>query len=307
VCAASLFASAAQADLVINEVVDGTLPGGLPKFVELVNTGASTVDVTAFEMANFNNGSTLPGGGAGTTLTGGPLAAGGYYVVAYEFSGSNTSFSSVYGTAPDLFIGPFVNGDDVLALRDSGTQAVVDVYGVIGVDGTGEVWEYTDGYSWRCGTNANATFDPNDWFFGGPAASYCTAGTSLGGCAAAMSGVGLASASASSGFTLSATGVDDNRSGILFFGTNGPALLPWGGGTSMQCVLGPVRRTGLLNSGGTGGCDGSLSIDFNDWMTNNPAKAPGAGTAINAQAWYRDSGAAKNSNLSDGLTFWVCP
>jgi hypothetical protein len=336
-CAATLVAGVTQADLVINEVVDGTLPGGLPKFVELVNTGGSTVDVTGFEVANFNNGGTTPGGGSGTTLTGGPLAAGGYYVVAYESANTaGTTFSSVYGTTPDLHIGPFVNGDDVIGLRDSGTQAMIDVYGVLGVDGTGEVWEYTDGYAHRCGTSAAATFDPSDWIFGGAnsletgsdpeelvllqtitspgaannsgAAAYCTAGTTTNGCNASISGAGFASLSLSSGFTITVTGVEDNKSGIIFFGSNGPSALPWGSGSSVQCALGPVRRTGLQNSGGnTAACDGTLTLDMNDWMTNNPGKAPAAGALINAQAWFRDPGAAKNSNLSNGLAFSVCP
>ncbi len=337
-CATAMLSGLAQADLIINEIVDGTLPGGLPKWVELANTGAGTVDLTAFEIANYNNGSTTPGGGAGAQLTGGPLAAGGHYIIAYEYSSTASTFSSVYGSTPDLFIGPFINGDDAVALQNFGPATVADVYGVIGEDGTGKVWEYTDGYSFRCGTSASATFDATDWCIGGAnsletgndpeelalllalttpgaatmngnAMNYCTAGTSLGGCNGAMSVSGTPSVSAGSGCTLSAGSIDGQRSGIMFFGANGPAAKPWGSaGTSLLCVQGPVQRTGLLNSGGTGGaCDGALSLDFNTWMLNRPAKAPAPGSQVWAQGWYRDPGAPKNSNLSDGVVFFVCP
>ena len=43
--AALALAGTANADLLITEVVDATLPGGLPKFVELTNTGGTAVDL----------------------------------------------------------------------------------------------------------------------------------------------------------------------------------------------------------------------------------------------------------------------
>ena len=165
----------AQADLIISEVVDAPLPGGLPKFVELTNTGEDPIDLSNYSIGNFNNGSTELGGGASTVLSG-TLGSCETYVISYE-TGDEPGiglFFDTYGFDPDNFdLGAFFNGDDVIALfegpatGDGSDATLVDVYGVIGVDGSGEVWEYTDGYAQRLTNNANPTFDPTEWTIGG--------------------------------------------------------------------------------------------------------------------------------------------
>lgn len=165
----------AQADLIISEVVDATLPGGLPKFVELTNTGATAVDLSNYSIGNYNNGGTTLGGGASTVLSGmlGPCES---YVISYENGDSPGVglFFDTYGFDPDNFdLGSFINGDDVVALflgaatGDGSDATLVDVYGVIGVDGTGEAWEYTDGYAARLVNTANPTFNAAEWTIGG--------------------------------------------------------------------------------------------------------------------------------------------
>ena len=86
------------------------------------------------------------------------------------------SFFDVYGFDPDFFdLGAFINGDDVVALflgpatGDGSDATLVDLYGVIGTDGSGEPWEYTDGYSFRNpdATTDNGTFELSQWTFGG--------------------------------------------------------------------------------------------------------------------------------------------
>ena len=45
----------------------------------------------------------------------------------------------------------------------------MDIYGEIGVDGTGEPWEHTDSYSYRLpNQSASGTFDEAQWFIAGP-------------------------------------------------------------------------------------------------------------------------------------------
>ena len=86
VAAATLMAVAVlplKADLIISEVVDATLPGGLPKFVELTNTGTTDIDLSQYSIGNYNNGGTTLGGGASTVLSG-TLVAGDSYVISYE-------------------------------------------------------------------------------------------------------------------------------------------------------------------------------------------------------------------------------
>ncbi len=163
--------------LIISEIVDATLPGGLPKFVELTNVGTEVIDLSQYSIGNFSNGGTTLGGGASTLLSGN-LAPGDSYVISYENGDSPGSgaFFDTYGFDPDNFdLGSFINGDDVVALflglaTGDGTDAtLVDVYGIIGTDGTGQPWEYTDGYAYRnTGVIApNSTFTLSEWIVGG--------------------------------------------------------------------------------------------------------------------------------------------
>jgi len=145
------------------------------------------------------------------------------------------------------------------------------------------------------------------------AASYCTAGTSASGCQAHLSTGGSASASAASGFFVSATGVEGRKDGLFFFGTSGRQANPWGSGSSLQCVVPPVTRCGLLSGGGTTGlCDGTLTQDLNAlWCPTcpKPQKNPGAGAVVQAQLWYRDPLNTSNqtTSLSDAIEFSVSP
>ena len=145
------------------------------------------------------------------------------------------------------------------------------------------------------------------------AEAYCSAGTSALGCQAALSASGLASASSGSGFTVTATGVEGGINGLYFFGQNGRQANPWGNGTSLQCVIPPVKRAGLLLSTGTPGlCDGSFSQDLNArWCPTcpKPGQAPVPGTELQVQLWYRDAASTSNqtTGLSDALGVGVCP
>ncbi len=143
-------------------------------------------------------------------------------------------------------------------------------------------------------------------------ASYCTAGTTVAGCVPAIRGEGAPSSQASSGFDIVVDNVPTQKMGLIFYGLNAiPSPQPWAlGSTSYLCIFYPVNRTGAHNSGGSvGACDGELRVDFNAWRTANP-NALGfpftAGQLFHAQGWFRDSGAAKGTNLSDGLKFSLC-
>ena len=154
--------------------------------------------------------------------------------------------------------------------------------------------------SWQYG------FTPDDT--GTPAANYCTAGTSASGCQASLSVSGHASASAGSGFNVTATDVEGNKQGLFFFGTNGRQANSWGNGTSFQCVVPPVKRGGVLAGVGTNGqCDGSYSQDLNALWAASPAKNPGAGAYVQLQLWYRDPANTSNqtTSLSDAIEFCV--
>ena len=145
------------------------------------------------------------------------------------------------------------------------------------------------------------------------AETYCTAGTSASGCQATLSSVGSPSATDTSGFALSATGVEGGKDGLFFFGSNGRQANAWGTGTSFQCVVPPVRRAGLLSgSGSSGACDGSFSQDLNAyWCAScpKPGANPGPGAVVQAQLWYRDPMNTSNqtTSLSNALEFTLAP
>lgn len=150
-------------DLVLSGVIDGPLSGGTPKAVELyVKNDIS--DLSRCGLGSANNG----GGSDGQEFTfdAVPVAAGTYLYVASE----SAKFTAFMGFAPDYTSGAMgINGDDAVELFCDGN--VVDTFGDITVDGTGQAWEYLDGWAYRnAGTDAQAdgSFILNDWIFSGP-------------------------------------------------------------------------------------------------------------------------------------------
>jgi hypothetical protein len=140
---------------------------------------------------------------------------------------------------------------------------------------------------------------------------YCTSGTTTSGCNATIAGTGTPSGSSGSGFTISVSGVEGAKQGLLFYGISGRIVSPWGLGSSFLCVKAPTQRMPVQNSGGTvGQCNGVLSIDWNTYVAGT-AGALGTpfvgGEVVNAQSWFRDPPSPKTTNLSNGLEFSVTP
>src|SRR5262249_52949251 len=120
------------------------------------------------------------------------------------------------------------------------------------------------------------------------------------------------SAAATSGFTLTASQVEGQRNGMIFYGINGRLALPWSStSTSYLCVKSPTQRTFTQSSGGTlGQCNGQLAFDWNAFVSTSPGAlgAPfAAGDVVDAQGWFRDPPSPKLSSLSNALEFVVCP
>jgi hypothetical protein len=147
-----------------------------------------------------------------------------------------------------------------------------------------------------------------------PPSTYCTAKLNSLGCLPAITYTGAPSASHTSGFVVRASNVRNNKSGLLFYGLNGPASLPFQGGT--LCVAPQVRRTQVSSSGGTpapaNDCTGSYQIDMNAFAHQpGPPVPPAAllvpGTTVNCQWWGRDPGfpAPNNTMLSNALRYQI--
>ncbi len=140
--------------------------------------------------------------------------------------------------------------------------------------------------------------------------AYCTSGLSTTGCRPTIGASGGASASAASGFTVTASGVDGQRQGLLFYGVSGPTASPWGA-QSFLCVKAPTQRTAPHSSGGTSGaCDGALALDWNAWRAAHPSalgQSFAAGDSIWLQGWFRDPASSKTTALSNALEARLCP
>jgi hypothetical protein len=141
--------------------------------------------------------------------------------------------------------------------------------------------------------------------------TYCTPGTTTNGCTATLSASGVPDASAGSGFTVTASGVEGIKQGIVFYGLNGAQAQPWGTGTSFLCIKSPTQRSLPQSSGGTLNlCDGALSLDWNAYIASNPTALGNpfaGGESVWIQAWFRDPPAPKTTSLSNALHFTVCP
>jgi len=149
-------------DLVITGVVDGPLSGGLPKAIELCVL-TDIPDLSDYGVGSANNG----GGSDGEEFTfpAGPVSAGTFLYVASEATG----FADFFGFAPThTSSAASINGDDAIELFMLGS--VVDVFGDINVDGTGQPWEHLDGWAYRNnGTGPDgSTFTIGNWSFSGP-------------------------------------------------------------------------------------------------------------------------------------------
>jgi len=175
------------------------------------------------------------------------------------------------------------------------------------VNGVGDACDLLNGTSFD--TNANGIPDECDL---GSSFVCCTAGTSSSGCVPSLVSAGFPNATGTSGLVLTATNIEGQKSGVMFYSISGPSVSPWGAGSnSFLCVKAPTQRTSPLLSGGTAGaCDGVLAMDFLQWATANPTALgmPLAGGDIfNVQAWYRDPPAPKTTNLTNAVQFTLAP
>jgi hypothetical protein len=150
-----------SAALVISGIIDGDVSAGQPKALELYVT-ADIDDLSAYGIGSANNG----GGTDGEEWSFPADAASvGDYIYVVDANGTN-QFQQFFGFAADYVATGFalsINGDDAVELFQEGE--VIDVYGEISTDGTGEAWEYSDGWAYRnndAGSNGG-NFDINNW------------------------------------------------------------------------------------------------------------------------------------------------
>lgn len=157
-------------DLIITGIFDGSLTGGTPKTIEIYAIN-DIADLSTYGIGSANNG----GGTDGIEfqLTG-SATAGDYFYIASE----QPQFNAFFGFDPDFVTSAANNnGDDAIELFnnvvDDGmgglTGTLIDTFGDINTDGSGEPWEYMDGWAYRVdGTGPDgATFILGNWTYSG--------------------------------------------------------------------------------------------------------------------------------------------
>jgi hypothetical protein len=154
----------ANSDLIITGIMDGPLPGGNPKVLEIYAMNNVT-DMSQYSVQYAGNGSTTYN--LVTNFDPISLNAGDFYYISTDSAAFNLfmGFDAdvVNTTFPN---GLFINGDDHVALFRGATA--VDFLGDFGVDGTGTCWDHLDGWAYR-NNNSNPTtsFDCAEWTFSG--------------------------------------------------------------------------------------------------------------------------------------------
>lgn len=139
---------------------------------------------------------------------------------------------------------------------------------------------------------------------------YGAAKTNSAGCTPTLTLSGSPSASAGSGFSVAAAQILNQKNGLFFYSLQGRQSVPFGGGHLL--VTPPLRRSGLLNSGGSASgvdCSGSFNFDFNAWVASGVDTALVAGATVDAQFWYRDPGFLPPNaiGLTQGAHFGLAP
>jgi hypothetical protein len=129
----------AQDSLIISEVTDPA-DDYSGRFIELYNSGSEAIDfaATTCYLSRQSNGGTSWGD---LPLTG-RVDGGSTFVIG------GSGFEAIYGFAPDQVSGILTgNGNDAYFLfreGDHDTGVLLDIFGTLDTDGTGELWEYVD-------------------------------------------------------------------------------------------------------------------------------------------------------------------
>lgn len=143
---------------ILTMISDGDCSGGNPKVVEIYANG--TVDFGNYSLeiqtnANDTWGNTLNLGALGVVTDA-------FVYVHKEDASFATEYPSATNTLSTTSSAVNFNGDDRIRIIEDATTSVVDQYGAEATDGTGEVWEYQDGYAKR-----NNGSGPDFGFFAG--------------------------------------------------------------------------------------------------------------------------------------------
>lgn len=132
------------------------------RFVELFYSGNDSLSLNKWHLDRYTNGNTTLG--SSLDLSGHTIYGGQTLVIASDAE----SFEQIYGLAPDLEAGlnspADSNGDDNLVLVDPFGN-IIDVFGVVGEDGSGTNHEFEDGRAIRNAfvQSGNSEYTVSEW------------------------------------------------------------------------------------------------------------------------------------------------
>lgn len=152
-------------DLELQGIIDFTVPegGSSGKAIHVVAT-ADIADLSEYGIGVANNG----GGTDGQEYTFDAIAVsnGDHILIARDLTAMENYLTTAGFNLFDEFLVASTdisqNGDDAIELYKNG--AVVETFGDVAVDGTGEAWEYTDSWAYK---NTLGAVWPTGWDYGG--------------------------------------------------------------------------------------------------------------------------------------------
>ncbi len=149
--------------LVITGAYDGPLTGGTPKGIELYVL-QDIQDLSLYGISSVSNGGGTSAGNVEYNFPADVVNAGTFIYLATE----DTKFQEFFGFASTYQNSVVsINGDDSIELYENGQ--IIDTFGDVDTDATGEAWEYLDGWAYRTsGTGPEGTtFTPTNWVYSG--------------------------------------------------------------------------------------------------------------------------------------------
>lgn len=149
--------------MVITGVYDGSLSGGTPKGVSIFVL-KDIADLSLFGVSSVSNGGGSTSGTVEFSFPAGSVTAGTFIYVSKEAP----NFTTFFGMAPTYTSGSMgINGDDAIELYERGQ--IIDIYGDVDNDFSGETFDYLDGWAYRKSNTGpeGTTFTSSNWTYSG--------------------------------------------------------------------------------------------------------------------------------------------
>ncbi|MCR8666907.1 lamin tail domain-containing protein [Aestuariibaculum sp. M13] len=268
--------------MVITGVFEGPLPGGSPKVIELY------VNEIITDLAPYGIGSANDGGGTDGEELGflGTQSAGNYMYIAYEVTPGD--FNTYFGLNAN-YIDDVANidGGDAIELFYNGN--VIDTFGDINTDGSGQPWAYEGGWAYRTsGTGPEGTtFSVTNWTYSGINA---TNGCATNGSCSSMFPVGTYTTVATTDPVIETIGTSGD---LFYYEGNGPS------GEESFFVYGSNLTTDIVLTAPT---NFEISLTSGSNFINSINISPSSGTVDLTTIYVQMVSGLAANNYSDDIT-----